>query len=108
MSGFKYYLGQNSLGYPEQSYLQFVGGDTSILESHDPIIIEKGSPKKGIKELRYIDPTKLRKVKEIEEKQDPKTGAKLIEKVDEFFLFQDKTMNGAEQGLKIYIFKFYY
>ena len=66
------------------------------------IIIEKGSPKKGIKELRYIDPTKLRKVKEIEEKQDPKTGAKLIEKVDEFFLFQDKTMNGAEQGLKIY------
>ena len=66
------------------------------------IIIEKGSPKKGIKELRYIDPTKLRKVKEVEEKQDPKTGAKLIEKVDEFFLFQDKTMNGAEQGLKIY------
>ena len=66
------------------------------------IIIEKGNPKKGIKELRYIDPTKLRKVKEIEEKQDPKTGAKLIEKVDEFFLFQDKTMNGAEQGLKIY------
>jgi len=66
------------------------------------IIIDKGSPKKGIKELRYIDPTKLRKVKEIEEKQDPKTGAKLIEKVDEFFLFQDKTMNGAEQGLKIY------
>ena len=66
------------------------------------IIIDKGSPKKGIKELRYIDPTKLRKVKEVEEKQDPKTGAKLIEKVDEFFLFQDKTMNGAEQGLKIY------
>ena len=66
------------------------------------IIIDKGSLKKGIKELRYIDPTKLRKVKEVEEKQDPKTGAKLIEKVDEFFLFQDKTMNGAEQGLKIY------
>jgi hypothetical protein len=66
------------------------------------IIIDNSSPKKGIKELRYIDPTKLRKVKEVEEKQDPKTGAKLIEKVDEFFLFQDKTMNGAEQGLKIY------
>jgi len=66
------------------------------------IIIDNSSPKKGIKELRYIDPTKLRKVKEVEEKQDPKTGAKIIEKVDEFFLFQDKTMNGAEQGLKIY------
>src|SRR6056300_1533117 len=55
------------------------------------IIIDSKNPKKGIKELRYIDPTKLRKVKEIEEQQDPKTGAKLI-----------KTMNGAEQGLKIY------
>ncbi len=66
------------------------------------IIIDNKNPKKGIKELRYIDPTKLRKVKEIEEKQDPRTGAKLIEKIDEFFLYQDKTMNGAEQGLKIY------
>ena len=66
------------------------------------IIIDKSSPKKGIQELRYIDPTKLRKVKEVEEKQDPKTGAKIIEKSDEFFLFQDKLMSGAEQGLKIY------
>ena len=39
MSGFKYYLGKNSLGYPEQSYLKFVGGATTIKESHDPIVI---------------------------------------------------------------------
>ena len=38
MSGFKYYLGTNELGYPEQSYLEFVGG-SSIKESHDPIVI---------------------------------------------------------------------
>ena len=25
MSGFKYYLGTNTLDYPEQSYLQFIG-----------------------------------------------------------------------------------
>jgi hypothetical protein len=66
------------------------------------IIINNENPKQGIKELRYIDPTKLRKVKEVEETTDPKTGAKLIKKVDEFFMFQDKTMNGANQGLKIY------
>jgi hypothetical protein len=66
------------------------------------IIINSENPKKGIAELRYIDPTKLRKVKEVEEVIDPKTGAKLIKKVDEFFLFEDKTMNGGEQGLKIY------
>ncbi len=39
MSGFKYYLGTNELGYPEQSYLEFVGGATSIKESHDPLVI---------------------------------------------------------------------
>lgn len=66
------------------------------------IIIDNSSPKKGIKELRYIDPTKLRKVKEVEEKQDPKTGAKLITKSDEFFLYQDKSLNAADQGVKIY------
>ena len=33
------------------------------------IIIDDKKPLQGIKELRYIDPTKLRKVKEIEEKK---------------------------------------
>lgn len=66
------------------------------------IIIDNKSPKQGIKELRYIDPTKLRKVKEIEEEQDPKTGAKIIKKQSEYFLFQDTKMNSAGQGLKIH------
>ena len=66
------------------------------------IIIDNKSPKQGIKELRYIDPTKLRKVKEVEEEQDPKTGAKIVKKEQEYFLFQDKKMNSAGQGLKIH------
>lgn len=66
------------------------------------IIIDDSSPKNGIKELRYIDPTKLRKVKEVEEAQDPKTGAKIIKKEQEYFLFQDTKMNSAGQGLKIH------
>ena len=66
------------------------------------IIINNEQPKQGIKELRYIDPAKLRKVKEVEEQNDPKTGAKLIKKVDEYFLYQDKSLNAADQGVKIY------
>jgi len=66
------------------------------------IIIDGKNQKGGIKELRYIDPTKLRKVKEIEEKQDPATGAKIIVKQDEYFLFQDKGHAAAGQGLKIH------
>jgi hypothetical protein len=66
------------------------------------IIIDDKSPKNGIKELRYIDPTKLRKVKEIEEEKDPKTGANIIKKQQEYFLFQDTKMNSAGQGLRIH------
>ena len=66
------------------------------------VIINNSNPKAGIKELRYIDPLQLRKVKEVEEKQDPKTGAKLIVKQEEYFLFQDKKMNMADQGVKIH------
>ena len=66
------------------------------------VIIDDKNPKGGIKELRYIDPTKLRKVKEIEEEQDPRTGAKVIKKQEEYFLFQDTKMGDANQGLKIH------
>ncbi len=66
------------------------------------VIINDKNPKAGIKELRYIDPIQLRKVKEVEEKVDQKTGAKLVVKQEEYFLFQDKKMNMADQGLKIH------
>ena len=65
------------------------------------IIIDDKTPKGCIKELRYIDPTKLRKVKEIEETKDPKTGANIISKTDEYFLFQDSNMSATSTGLKI-------
>ena len=66
------------------------------------IIIDPNNPKGGIKELRYIDPLKLRKVKEIEEKDDPKTGAKVITKQKEYYMFQDNAMGKYNQGLKIH------
>jgi hypothetical protein len=66
------------------------------------VIIDEGSPAKGIKELRYIDPIKLRKVKEIDEKEDPKTGAKIITKQQEYFIFQDHAMEKHNQGVKIH------
>ena len=66
------------------------------------VIIDDKNPKNGIKELRYIDPTKLRKVKEIEEEKDPKTGANIIKKQQEYFLFQDTAMGKSNQGIKIH------
>ena len=66
------------------------------------VIIDDKNPKGGIKELRYIDPIKLRKVKEIEEEKDPKTGAQIIKKQQEYFLFEDKALGKYNQGLKIH------
>lgn len=66
------------------------------------ILIDTKNPKAGIKELRYIDPTKLRKIKEVEEEKDPKTGANIIKKSEEYFLFQDGKMANDGQGLKIH------
>ena len=66
------------------------------------IIIDNKNPKKGIQELRYIDPTKLRKIKEIEEEKDPRTGANIIKKSEEYFLFQDGGMKGTSEALKIH------
>ncbi len=66
------------------------------------VIINEKNPQAGIKELRYIDPISLRKVKEVEEKVDQRTGAKLVVKQEEYFLFQDKKLNMADQGVKIH------
>lgn len=65
------------------------------------IIIDEKSPKRGILELRPIDPTKIRKVKEVKEDKDPKSGANIVTGVDEYFLYQDGNMSKSGQGLKI-------
>ena len=41
MAGFKYILGTNTIDLPTRSYLEFIGGNTSLSDSHDPIIIIK-------------------------------------------------------------------
>jgi len=66
------------------------------------IIVDDSNPKKGIQELRYIDPIYLRKIKEIEEEQDQKTGAKLIKTAREMFVYQDDKMSASNGALKIH------
>ncbi len=65
------------------------------------IIIDEKTPKKGILELRPIDPTRIRKVKEIDKVKDPVTGAELIKSVNEYYIYQDTSLNKSNQGLKI-------
>ena len=71
-------------------------------------IVDLNQPKQGIKELRYIDPRKIKKVRQVQKKKDPLSGVEFIDKMDEFYVYNDKglvtagpTSPGATQGLKI-------
>lgn len=59
------------------------------------LVVDEKNPKMGIQELRFIDSTKIRKVKEVEYDRDPTTGAKIVKKVDEFYVFEAKPGSGA-------------
>ena len=64
-------------------------------------IINDSKPDAGILELRQIDPTKIRKIKEVEKVKDPKTGADLTKEGKEYYLYQDDTMSNNSEGLRI-------
>ena len=54
------------------------------------IVVNDKNPKEGIQELRYIDPRKIRKVREIKKDRDPKTGAMIVVSVAEYYVFNDR------------------
>ena len=66
-------------------------------------VIDKKSPRKGIQELRYIDPSKIKKVREVARELKQGTSIELIKKVDEYYLYNDKGIasQGTSQGIKI-------
>lgn len=61
------------------------------------LIVNETTPKKGILEIRPIDTSKLRKVRNVTKKRDLKTGAAIIDKDEEFFIYQEKVANNAKQ-----------
>ena len=67
------------------------------------IIINDKDPRDGIKELRYIDPRKIRKVREKVKSKDPRTGAVIYNKEQkEYYLYNPKGItSSATQGIKI-------
>jgi len=64
------------------------------------IVIDEKNPKLGIQELRFMDSMKTRKVREIKYKKDATTGVKIVDNVEEYFVYQEKP--GAQnQGTKL-------
>ena len=65
------------------------------------LVVNEDNLKLGIQEIRPIDAAKVRKVKQVKKKKDPETGANLIEKVNEFFVYQEKPGGYNAQGIKL-------
>jgi len=65
------------------------------------VIIDTKNPGNGILDLKQIDPTRIRKVKEVEKVKDPKTGAELERVIQEYYLYQNKSHEQSDSGLKI-------
>jgi hypothetical protein len=62
------------------------------------IIIDQTKPNEGIKELRYIDPRKLRKVREVKKNKDERTGVEMMNVINEYYIFNDKVTTGSSQN----------
>jgi len=62
------------------------------------IIIDREKPQEGIKELRYIDPRKLRKVREVKKEKDQRTGVELVNVINEYYIFNDKVTTASSQN----------
>ena len=74
---------------------------------HKVIDLEK--PKQGITDIRYIDPRKIRKVRQVKKEKNP-SGVQFVKEVEEYFIFNDKGLTSKPgqyvapentQGLKI-------
>ena len=74
------------------------------------IVIDVTKPDEGIKELRYIDPRKLRKIREVKRKRNKGNETVTTEKVQEYFIYNEKGFQNKAgevgtattvQGLKI-------
>jgi hypothetical protein len=67
-------------------------------------VIDPKSPRKGLTEIRYIDPRKIKKVREVTKKRDIKgKGVEMVEATAEWFVYNEKGISAANTnaGLKI-------
>lgn len=62
------------------------------------VLIDEKQPKMGIQELVYIDPRKIKKVRTVIKKKDPRTKIEVVTGVEEFYIFNDKA---SQQGQSI-------
>ena len=67
------------------------------------ILLDETDISKGIQELRYVDPRKIRRIKNIKKGKNDK-GIDVVKSIDEFYIYNDKGINeNTSQGVKLSI-----
>ena len=65
------------------------------------ILIDEKNLKQGIVELRYIDPRKIRRIKNVVKEKTPQ-GVEVIKNIEEYYLYNDKGITeSTTQGIKL-------
>jgi Bacteriophage T4-like portal protein (Gp20) len=68
------------------------------------ILINQDNVKDGIVELRYIDPRKIRRIKNIKKEKQAVTGVEVVKEIEEYYLYNDKGITEqTTQGVKLSI-----
>ena len=66
------------------------------------ILINQESIKDGIVELRFIDPRKVRRIKNIKKEKQGATGIEVVKEIEEYYLYNDKGITEqTTQGVKL-------
>lgn len=63
------------------------------------VVIDENVPQAGIQEIKYIDPRRIRKIREIQKMKDPQTGIDIIRKQVEYYLYNERGMLGSGTNL---------
>ena len=53
-------------------------------------VINTAKPKEGITDIRFIDPRKIKKVREIFKEKDETSGVEFIKKIEEYFVYNER------------------
>jgi hypothetical protein len=63
------------------------------------LVVDEKSMATGVKELRYIDPRRIRKIREIQKAKDTQTGMEIIKTTKEYYLYNERGVIGAHSNL---------
>ena len=67
-------------------------------------VIDKNNPRRGIVDLRYIEPRKIRKVREMQKGTKSGSSVDIVKKIEEYYIYNDRGLvvqSGTSQGIKI-------